>query len=196
MQKSPARKGTPTPAKNTSEHRWESASESDGSRWCPACGRLQYQLRDDAPPCEPPRDYKLAVKNVKSFEGNEGIGFSATLYIDGKRAGYVKDDAWGGSYDYGLAHELLADLNRWARVKNASAYAEELDLIVARIVEDYEEAAKLRRLCKKKTVFQTSSQARGEYMTINRPYSPLIAEHIRSKYGQELVEIVNERKGL
>ena len=36
------------------------------------------------------------VKGVKSFIGNEGYGFNATLYRDGKAVAFVYDDASGG----------------------------------------------------------------------------------------------------
>lgn len=36
------------------------------------------------------------VKNVKTFIGNEGHGFNATLYRDGKAIAFVYDDASGG----------------------------------------------------------------------------------------------------
>lgn len=37
-----------------------------------------------------------SVKGVKSFIGNEGHGFNATLYRDGKAVAFVYDDASGG----------------------------------------------------------------------------------------------------
>lgn len=37
-----------------------------------------------------------SVKGVKFFRGNEGYGFNATLYRDGKAIAFVYDDATGG----------------------------------------------------------------------------------------------------
>jgi hypothetical protein len=41
----------------------------------------------------------FTVKNIKSFNGHEGIGYSATLYLDGKKFAEVLDDANGGEVD-------------------------------------------------------------------------------------------------
>lgn len=40
------------------------------------------------------------VKNIKSFEGREGLGFNASLYRDEKSIGMVIDSGNGGCYDY------------------------------------------------------------------------------------------------
>ncbi len=44
--------------------------------------------------------YGVSAKNVKMFEGMEGVGFSADLLIDKKPVGRVYDDARGASYEY------------------------------------------------------------------------------------------------
>lgn len=42
----------------------------------------------------------LSLKAVKEFDGLEGAGFSANIYMDGKSVGSVLDSAYGGCYDY------------------------------------------------------------------------------------------------
>lgn len=44
----------------------------------------------------------IGLKNVKTFQGKEGNGFSASVYLDGKRIGTVTDSAFGGEYDYDI----------------------------------------------------------------------------------------------
>jgi hypothetical protein len=41
----------------------------------------------------------FTVKNIKSFNGHEGIGYSATLYLDGKKFAEILDDANGGDVE-------------------------------------------------------------------------------------------------
>jgi hypothetical protein len=41
----------------------------------------------------------FSVKNIKSFNGREGVGYSATLYLDGKKFAEILDDANGGEVD-------------------------------------------------------------------------------------------------
>ena len=40
------------------------------------------------------------IKGLKSFRGNEGHGFNATLYRDGKKVCFVMDSAQGGEMDF------------------------------------------------------------------------------------------------
>lgn len=42
----------------------------------------------------------LSLKAIKEFDGHEGEGFSANIYMDGKNVGSVLDSAYGGCYDY------------------------------------------------------------------------------------------------
>lgn len=42
---------------------------------------------------------KLEVKNVKSFIGREGYGYSCSLYIDGVKSAVILEDASGGPTD-------------------------------------------------------------------------------------------------
>jgi len=41
----------------------------------------------------------FSVKNIKSFNGREGVGYSATLYLDGKKFAEIFDDANGGEVE-------------------------------------------------------------------------------------------------
>lgn len=42
----------------------------------------------------------IELKAIKTFTGTEGTGFSANIYVDGKKAGHVSDAAYGGCYNY------------------------------------------------------------------------------------------------
>ena len=44
--------------------------------------------------------YGVELKSIKTWEGQEGYGLQANVYIDNKLAGQVTDDAWGGSFRY------------------------------------------------------------------------------------------------
>ena len=43
---------------------------------------------------------RLIVKNIKTFNGHDGVGLDATLYFDGKKVCSVFDDARGGEVEY------------------------------------------------------------------------------------------------
>lgn len=42
----------------------------------------------------------VSLKAIKTFEGCEGTGFSANMYVDGKKIGSVTDSAYGGQMDF------------------------------------------------------------------------------------------------
>jgi hypothetical protein len=42
----------------------------------------------------------VELKGIKTFRGNEGYGFNATIYVNGVKCMFVIDDANGGCYNY------------------------------------------------------------------------------------------------
>ncbi len=43
---------------------------------------------------------KIEFKNTKTFQGREGVGLNADVYVDSKKCCFVMDDANGGPYHY------------------------------------------------------------------------------------------------
>lgn len=89
------------------------------------------------------------VKGVKSFRGNEGYGFNATLYKDGKAIAFVYDDANGGCYMYEwkdkAAEQPLLEL---AKQKYPDMKFEQMDAFVGGLIDDVlleKDAAKLTK---------------------------------------------------
>jgi hypothetical protein len=164
------------------------------------------------------------IKNVKSFQGREGHGYSCDLYRDGKKVATVTDTANGGSVDFywldtGKAprvpitcHNYRDELHTYNGTPEEKQFVEhadgqtyvspitnkterkDSDIFMSELVDAFENKKRLKRLCKTKTVFALKSQ-KGEYYTFNRAYNPQLADMIRAKYGEDLAEIVNERVG-
>lgn len=88
-----------------------------------------------------------SVKGVKSFRGNEGYGFNATLYKDGKAIAFVYDDANGGCYSYEWKDkDAVAPLEELAKQKYPDMKFEQMDAFVGSLVDDVllaKDAAKL-----------------------------------------------------
>lgn len=89
------------------------------------------------------------VKGVKSFRGNKGYGFNATLYKDGKAIAFVYDDANGGCYMYEwkdkAAEQPLLEL---AKQKYPDMKFEQMDAFVGSLIDDVlleKDAAKLTK---------------------------------------------------
>jgi hypothetical protein len=145
-------------------------------------------------------ELKLEARGVKSFLGREGHGFNASLYINGKKAAFVMDSADGGMYDW-----------RWLDKDAEKAFAEHIEMIppvggefphnvdadevMGGLVDDALNARRFARLMKTKTVFRLKSDKDGDWRTLNGgPYSPAAREWLVKKYGDNLGEIMNERK--
>lgn len=60
----------------------------------------------------------VGIKNYRSFPGGEGYGFSASLYIDGKRVGEITDYGNGGEWRWSIlegCHDLVAEFEDLCR---------------------------------------------------------------------------------
>ena len=145
---------------------------------------------------------KYEVKNVKSFEGMEGYGFNCSLYKDGKRIGTVLDDANGGSYYYMLDKGEEEALRDYCKALPMVTYdfedTGELhhvfdDSFISDLVEEYENNARIKRLCRTKTLYSLKTDEEGTFWTIKAKYSERVRDHLTAKHGDNLTEIINER---
>lgn len=88
----------------------------------------------------------IELRNVKSFQGNDSLCFTAAVYIDGKKAGQVNDDGNGGCHGYhphalhdqlaAIAATLPAEVCRdW---KNPLVLVPHADTVIDRALDDRE----------------------------------------------------------
>lgn len=156
--------------------------------------------------------HNFSLKAVKTFEGNEGIGFSATLYEGNKKVATVLDDAWGGSLQFRFidpeAEKRLDDVaksmprvvdERYSDPDNPGqplSWQPDADHVVCELFSEYlrdKEEQKIKRQCQKKTIYKLHSDGEGVQRVLDKPFSPKLAEAILQRYGSDLKEIVNER---
>ncbi len=144
----------------------------------------------------------FTVKNVKTFRGNEGTGFDATLYVDGKRVGYVVDSAYGGSYEFHITPEAKKALDEYAAslpvVETDMAdqtaaggkfkYQPDAEHVIDDLVNRYAAERDLKRSLKSKTLFVKES---GGIYWMRVPYTHAIGQELRRKWGAGTV-ILNE----
>ena len=148
---------------------------------------------------------EYAVKAVKTFMGHDGDpsgSMECTLYKDGKKIGMVVDDSWGGGLQFhleGNEENLLCDfcktLPKWTSEfdKEKIEYDMSADVYINSLVSKFLENKEFRRKCKSKTLFILSGQAKGEFWEVKLAYNPKTKAYLEDKYGDELVEIINER---
>ena len=153
-------------------------------------------------------DNYYAVKNVKSFMGREGLGFECSLYKNNKRIGTVTDTANGGMIDFYLdkgEEELLdtyceqfaSEVSKFPTKSGEYKTFEhkfDSETLLNKLVQEFETKAKLKKLCKNKTVFTLTTDTNpNDVWTKKIPFSAKVKEHLQKEYGDTLKEILNEK---
>jgi len=136
----------------------------------------------------------------------DGPSWSCTLYVDGIKAAAVLQEGRGGETE--IDWSVGPDKSRWGGplAARVAAYVatlpeedagfglgpmeQDLESVVAKLADEYENTQRIRRSCKTKTLFRTADQKQNEYMVMSRPFSPAIAEALRAKHPG--VVILNE----
>lgn len=112
------------------------------------------------------------MRNVKSCQGRDGIAWSGTLYLNGKRAALVRDGGCGGmiNIDWTFSghgfhgDELALAFEAYAKAQPPCEADPEYDIpcspcdwesLLSRLADDYEEAKQIKRLCRTNIVCRT-----------------------------------------
>ena len=163
----------------------------------------------------PKRITQYTVKNVKTFRGMEGPGYNANLYRNRKKVAQVDDDAQGGPLryhwlDYASPRVPLTIINHEGKpwemkvtpeeklfIAHVRAHTKERfepeDMFVHNLVDGVLEDRQYKKWCRTKVCFRLKKHADGEWATIKGKYNAAYRRHLQSKYGDDLVEILNER---
>lgn len=140
------------------------------------------------------------VKHAK-FASEETECFEATVYINGKKEGLVRNDGKGGSNFYHPI-QLQDKLDKIAKTLPPlppdelfpKGLEQDADILIGELLSDHLEAKQLKRLCKTKTLFRIKSETykRGEWRTLAAPFSLKIQAYLEKKYGADLGEIYGQ----
>ena len=141
---------------------------------------------------------KLEAKGIKSFVGREGHGFEASLYVDGKKAATVLDSADGGEMRWTTVNGKLVEAFN-SHVDNLPEYECEfggmakdgIDMIMARLVDEWQANKWLKAQCRKKTLFRLIGDDPSSWRTVKAPYSAEVKKFITKKYPN-IEKIANE----
>ena len=151
--------------------------------------------------------------------GREGHGFNASLYRGKKKVAFVMDSADGGMLDIDWLVDCSPKTDAteadWAKYKaerneeinllkthiatlpsvelHGQTLTVDIDWFIVELVETTKINAKLKRQCKTKTLFRTTSNKIEEHFVIAAKLDEKLRNHLQSKYGKELVEIINDR---
>ena len=117
---------------------------------------------------------KLEVKNVKIHDdiSTDSMCFSASLYVDGKRVGTIRNDGRGGSNRYEFARgeyeriaEFVATLPELPLPENAAEWKkriypmqQDVDSVIEQLVIDFDERRRVARMTRKTTYFRVKGE--------------------------------------
>ena len=137
---------------------------------------------------------KLTVKNLKKMEGRGGYVWSCDLYIDGVKAAHVLDEGYGGMVDFHWYRKELESpfLDYIKTLPKRNGHEETPALFVAALCDEAEEQKTLKRWCKTKTVIRMKDAEEGKFTMFKTRFSPMVKEALLKKYGDRIVEFVNE----
>lgn len=145
----------------------------------------------------------VILKNVKIHPdmSEETNCFSASIYLNGKRVGTVKNSGRGGCNDYDWfnpeAGKTISDYADSLPPVQSEHFddglAMDIDLFIDELLREYEENRQYKSWCRTKTCFRLKTTEPGSWLTIKRKYTPQIKNALETEYGDELDEILNER---
>jgi len=151
----------------------------------------------------------FGIKKFKSFIGNEGYGFNAELWMDGKKACFVIDDARGGEYHWNWyskdcekqfcdylkslpVEKVEDDAEAWEKklYPNGRAWSEEV--FMGMLVDQHQNFSSIQRRAKTSTIFTIPSNKKGEYISIKLPFSPETKAKILANPKNAGAKFINE----
>ena len=142
----------------------------------------------------------IQLKNVKiAWHMSEGTtAFTASLYIDGKKAADVKNEGRGGdNHPRFMDRELEKEFKEFCLTipYPGEAFSMTYDSFIGNLLTEWIENDDWKKACKKGIAYTLTSHKDGEYMLWKVPYSLEMAEQVRKQYSEtgNLKEIINER---
>ena len=143
------------------------------------------------------------MKAVKSFQGHDGDVLGGNLYYNNRLVVRAANDTWGGEMHLDIQNKEQYDkfakaCEKLPKIKCHTATIDcSPELIMDAMFGFVETNKEVKRWCKQKMVLITTDCKDGEYRTIDRKYMPEAPynhrKQLKQKYGDKLVEIVNDR---
>lgn len=140
----------------------------------------------------------VGLKSVKISQhlSQETTAFSATVTLDGKNIGTVRNDGHGGSHVY-LWDDRQAGiaLEEWAATQELEFKFEKLDQIVDRLLQAHEQGRvkkRLAKLCQKEVLFRLKGDQAGRWRSLAMSYGPKVRKQLDDQYGGRLECVAND----
>lgn len=159
-----------------------------------------------------------SVKNVKTGPSREygpNGSYTCNLYKGNKKIASVFEAGDGGCLRVYWEGDLTSVVTRYGHEFKATQNEVEFEnfaktqtyvceysgetetydagMYIAKLADDYLTNKKIRGWCRTQTVIRLKGDAEGEFRTFKCKYSPRIKVQVEAKFGDKLLEIVNER---
>ena len=137
---------------------------------------------------------KYTVKNVKSFTGREGYGYSCSLYKDGKRIGTVTDTADGRPADLylnsmELEHELREYVNSLPSFKFQDMdIPQSIETFLDSLIDEYQQAKQIAKLTRNNWVYRFKGKESGVLSFFSKNLDKALIEQ---KFADQIIECLN-----
>ncbi len=153
------------------------------------------------------------LKKVKTFNGMEGGGYEADVYLGKKKIAHAFNEGSGGCdhlhfFDRADRAPFEAFVVAWYETSTAKTEWQKLteqyggdpnasndfkmESWIGSIIDRMEEEKWLKRNSKTKTPFRLVGDDPGNWRTVNAPISAEVATWIRNKYGDQVETIYGE----
>jgi hypothetical protein len=147
----------------------------------------------------------IEVKNIKIAQhmSEETLAFTASLWVNGKRVGHLKNDGHGGATKIDLyimkdgrplpADYTFDDLDEYVKENHKDLEYSGIEFFLYSLICDEDERRENKKLCRKGTVIRKPGvkYEEGVYDAYEIPYSPGFAERLRKHFGGDIY-ILNE----
>lgn len=119
--------------------------------------------------------------------------FSATICLDGKPVGTVRNAGHGGCnfYDW-TDREQGQKIQEWAKTQNTEFQFEQLDQVIDQLLAKGEENRQLKKWCKKQTVFRLKGDEKDKWRILKAPFDAKVKAQLVAKCGDKIERIANE----
>lgn len=147
------------------------------------------------------------LKKVKTFNGMEGGGYEAEIYLGKKKIAHAFNEGSGGCdhihfVDRADRAPFEAFVVAWFETSDAKALwyggdlnpapDDKMEAWIDSIVDRMEEEKWLKRNSKNKTLFRLVGDAPYNWRTVTTPISAKVVTWIRNKYGDQVETIYSE----
>lgn len=137
---------------------------------------------------------KIVLKNVKynATLSEETNNFSATIYVDGVKAGVAMNRGHGAPNIYHWDNlDLGKKLEAFAAEQVKDFKFEQLDIFLDRELGKFLVRKKLKSLVKKDVVFRFKGDPKGEWRLFKGEYNTITRAAMAHRYGDKLELVAN-----